>query len=213
MVLRLFYNIFWTIYSPGFHNITLSSWQVSHLHFKFASITNFKYFTKDHKSWSNIWLNFFSTSNIYYLLFNSSFDGRDFLGPRGPLVLPSVGPSVRPSVRKKNLDHLYTGIYALWIMRRLIKPTLWPHGIPWMPSWPPGTPWQPPNRPPQTHKQVSWPHLNCLTNHIHLQPRHRCRPDTPSPPSPPSPWDLETLRPRDLETFHSKVQGRSRGPF
>ena len=37
----------------------------------------------------------------------------DFLGPRGPLVLPSVGPFVRPFVRKKNLDHLYTGIYAL----------------------------------------------------------------------------------------------------
>ena len=36
---------------------------------------------------------------------------RDFLGPRGPLVLPLVGP-VRP-VRAKNLDHLYTGIYAL----------------------------------------------------------------------------------------------------
>ena len=36
----------------------------------------------------------------------------NFLGPRGPLVLPSVGPSVRP-VRAKNLDHLYTGIYAL----------------------------------------------------------------------------------------------------
>ena len=34
-----------------------------------------------------------------------------FLGPPGPLVLPSVGP-VRP-IRKKNLDHLYTGIYAL----------------------------------------------------------------------------------------------------
>ena len=34
-----------------------------------------------------------------------------FLGPRGPLVLPSVGPS-RPS-RNKNLDHLYTSIYAL----------------------------------------------------------------------------------------------------
>ena len=36
-----------------------------------------------------------------------------FLGPRGPLVLPSVGPSpsVRPS-RTKNLDHLFTGIYA-----------------------------------------------------------------------------------------------------
>ena len=37
-----------------------------------------------------------------------------FLGPRGPLVLPLVGPvrPVRP-VRAKNLDHLYTGIYAL----------------------------------------------------------------------------------------------------
>ena len=29
---------------------------------------------------------------------------------------------VRPS-RAKNLDHLYTGIYALWILKRLIKPT------------------------------------------------------------------------------------------
>ena len=37
----------------------------------------------------------------------------NFLGPRGPLVLPSVGPFVRPFVRKKNLDHLCTGIYAL----------------------------------------------------------------------------------------------------
>ena len=39
---------------------------------------------------------------------------RVFLGPRGPLVLPLVGPvrPVRP-VRAKNLDHLYTGIYAL----------------------------------------------------------------------------------------------------
>ena len=37
-----------------------------------------------------------------------------FLGPRGPLVLPLIGPvrPVRP-VRAKNLDHLYTGIYAL----------------------------------------------------------------------------------------------------
>ena len=31
-----------------------------------------------------------------------------FLGPRGPLVLPLIDPSVR----KKNLDHLYTGIHA-----------------------------------------------------------------------------------------------------
>ena len=36
-----------------------------------------------------------------------------FLGPRGPLVLPSVGfPSVRLSVCKKNLVLFYTGIYA-----------------------------------------------------------------------------------------------------
>ena len=79
-----------------------------------------------------------------------------FLGPRGPLALPSVGSFVpsRPSRPQEKSGSLYTGIYALWIMRRLIKPTLWPHGIPWMPSWPPGTPWQPP----QTHKQVSWPH-------------------------------------------------------
>ena len=32
-----------------------------------------------------------------------------FLGPRGPLVLPLV----ELRTRKKNLDHLYTGIYAL----------------------------------------------------------------------------------------------------
>ena len=32
-----------------------------------------------------------------------------FLGPRGPLVLPLV----ELYVRKKNLDHLYTGIHAL----------------------------------------------------------------------------------------------------
>ena len=38
-----------------------------------------------------------------------------FLGPQGPLVLPSVGLFVRPvrPSRKKNVDHLYTGIYAL----------------------------------------------------------------------------------------------------
>ena len=61
-----------------------------------------------------------SDSNVlllFYLLRNISMELILFLGPRGPLVLPSVGPSVRPSVRssvrKKNLDHLYTGIYAL----------------------------------------------------------------------------------------------------
>ena len=43
-------------------------------------------------------------------------------------------------VRKKNLDHLYTGIYDLRIIRRLIKPTWWPHGIPKKPLGPPNNP-------------------------------------------------------------------------
>ena len=30
--------------------------------------------------------------------------------------------------RAKNLDNLYTGKYALWILRRLIKPARWPPG-------------------------------------------------------------------------------------
>ena len=44
----------------------------------------------------------------------------------------TFGWSVRPvcPFRAKNLDHLYTPIYALWIMKRLIKPIVWPHGIP-----------------------------------------------------------------------------------
>ena len=62
-----------------------------------------------------------------------------FLGPRGPLVLHLVDPSLRSRtlscpqscpVRKKNLDHFYTGIHALWIIRSLIKPTRWNKGIP-----------------------------------------------------------------------------------
>ena len=55
-----------------------------------------------------------------------------FLGPREPLVLPLVDPPVP----KKNLDHLYTGIYALCIIRRLIKPTQWPMGSPRRPPNP-----------------------------------------------------------------------------
>ena len=36
----------------------------------------------------------------------------NFLGPRGPLVLPLVNPRTRPPVRNENLDPMYTGIYA-----------------------------------------------------------------------------------------------------
>ena len=43
-----------------------------------------------------------------------------FLGPRGSHGIPL---SISPSVRKKNLDHIFTGIYASWIGWRLIKPT------------------------------------------------------------------------------------------
>ena len=44
-----------------------------------------------------------------------------FLGPRGPLALPLVDPCLR----NENLDPMYTGIFASWIIRRLIKPTLY----------------------------------------------------------------------------------------
>ena len=85
--------------------------------------------------------------NLQFLFFRSA---RTSCTTFGWFVRPA------PSVPQEKYGLLYyTGIYALWIMNRLIKPTLWPHGIPWMPSRPPGTPWQPPNRPPQTHKQVS----------------------------------------------------------
>ena len=60
---------------------------------------------------------------------------RESLGLRGPLVLPKVDP---PS-RKKNPDHFYTGVYALRIIKRLIKPTRWPH----IPKTSPLTPWDP----------------------------------------------------------------------
>ena len=42
----------------------------------------------------------------------------------------SCTTSEDPYVRAKNLDHLYTGIHALWIIRSLIKPTRWHKGIP-----------------------------------------------------------------------------------
>ena len=61
------------------------------------------------------------------------------------------------------------------------------------PLGPPGTPWQPPNRPPQTHKQVSWPHctlkITSTASEITFtfNPVTDVAPSTLSPPSPPSP--------------------------
>ena len=54
-----------------------------------------------------------------------------FLGPRGPLVEPSIFPPVpsRPSATIFP-EFIYTGIHALWIIRSLIKPTRWHKGIP-----------------------------------------------------------------------------------
>ena len=81
-------------------------------------------------------------SSVHKIFITNTFlcqGRREFLGPRGPLVLPLVDP---PS-RKKNPDHFYTGWYALRIIKRLIKPTRWPHGIPKTSPWPPGTPWPP----------------------------------------------------------------------
>ena len=50
---------------------------------------------------------FISSTSLKFLSNDSPF----FLGPRGPLGLPSlVRSSVRPSVRKKNLDQLYSSI-------------------------------------------------------------------------------------------------------
>ena len=79
------------------------------------------------------------TLNVFQLwftsLFSLIFSFRIFRSARtscttfGWFVRSSVRPFFRSS-RAKNLDHLYTGTYALWIIWRLIKPTRWPHGIP-----------------------------------------------------------------------------------
>ena len=67
-------------------------------------------------------------------------DDDHFLGPRGPLVEPSISrPSTRPPATIFP-EFIYTGIHALWIIRSLIKPTRWPNGIPQIPPWPPGNP-------------------------------------------------------------------------
>ena len=56
-------------------------------------------------------------------LFWSEMGDVVFLGPRGPHGIPPlVRPLVSPLVRKKNWDHIYTGLYAPWIIWRLIKP-------------------------------------------------------------------------------------------
>ena len=49
-----------------------------------------------------------------------------FLGPRGPLGLPSlVRPSVRPPVGAKNLDQLYSSINQQWTTANLSDIVWW----------------------------------------------------------------------------------------
>ena len=74
---------------------------------------------------------------------------------------------VHPS-RAKNLDHLYTGIHALWIIRSLIKPTRWNKGIPKMPPCPSGTLW--------AYPLTTWDPVG-----LPLDPLGPCR-STPWPP-------------------------------
>ena len=79
-------------------------------------LQNGRIFGKIPKGWGD----HFQSKNSYWRFWT-------FLSPRGPLVLPLVNP---PACNK-NLDPLYTGIYASWIIRRIIKPTWWPpwHGL------------------------------------------------------------------------------------
>ena len=44
--------------------------------------------------------------------------------------LCQISPLVHPPVRKKNLDHMYIGKYALWFIGRPIKCRRWPQGAP-----------------------------------------------------------------------------------
>ena len=53
------------------------------------------------------------------------------------------------------LDFDHAPLYALWITRKLIKQTKWPHGIP---STYLLTPWWGPPRPLWTNKHALWPH-------------------------------------------------------
>ena len=123
---------------------------------------------------------------------------RTFLGPRGPLVLPSMGPV--PSVRPSALKIWITYIQAYMPYESCKDSSNQPYGpmaslgCPLDPLGPPGTPWQPPNRPPQTHKQVSWPHC---TLKIPSAASKSYSPSTPSPMSPRdgAPVTALTLRP------------------
>ena len=107
-----------------------------------------------------------------------------FLGPRGPLVLPSVGSFVPSRPQEKSGSLIYRHICLMNHEKTHQTNPMGPGGLldalltPWDPL---ATPQTTPSDPytgllASLHSQD---HLNCLTNHIHLQPRHRCRPVTP----------------------------------
>ena len=86
-------------------------------------------------------------------------------------------------VRNGNLDPLYTGIYASSIIRRLIKPTRGPHGIPY--RCPLLTPWDPLNSSPGLIELLKSPQLPYKSledpSNVTVDPRGNLAP----PPWPP----------------------------
>ena len=121
-----------------------------------------------------------------------------FLGPRGPLVLPSVGPSV-PSVPSVPQEKSGSLIYRHICLMNHEKTHQTNPMAPWDPLDALSTPLDPlgppgpPNPPPQTHKQVSWPHCTLKITSTASQitftfnPVTDVAPSTLSLPSPPSP--------------------------
>ena len=82
-------------------------------------------------------------------------------------------------------------IYRLWIIRRLIKPTRWPHGIPKIPPLTPWSPLAPPSTPSDPLTGVLAVAVDPMTPP--LDPLGPCRPNPliPWDPLGPSldPWD------------------------
>ena len=109
---------------------------------------------------------YFEVENYYHL---SLLVRSQFLGPRGPLVLPLVNP---PALK------ILTPIYRhICLMNHQETPqtnplAIWdPLDVSLNPLGPPGTPWPPPSPPWDPKRDLlaslnSKNHLNCLTFHL-----------------------------------------------